>query len=111
MGRLLAGGSVIGKAAAFLIPPLKGEGRRALSAFTRVFDALWRAGVGERSDRPPPGRSLRSRPPSPATGGGIRSQIAPSTGKASRARDNASRACAASAAITRLSVSTESKLC
>jgi hypothetical protein len=32
-------------AAASLHPPLEGEGRRAISVFTRVFDALWRAGV------------------------------------------------------------------
>jgi hypothetical protein len=27
-------------------PPPCGEGRRAISAFTHVFDTLWRVGVG-----------------------------------------------------------------
>ena len=37
--------------------PLQGGGRRAISAFTRVFDALWRGGWGSmlvRNDVPPP---------------------------------------------------------
>src|SRR4051794_15949920 len=39
---------VIRAGAAHSHPPLEGEGRRAISAFTRVFDALCRGGRGER---------------------------------------------------------------
>jgi hypothetical protein len=50
----------------FLYLPLKGGGRRAISAFTRVFDALWRVGWGS-TDLPP---VLTPTPTLPLSGGG-----------------------------------------
>ncbi len=48
--------------ACFLIPPLQGEGRRATSAFTRVFDALWRAGGLSAMENPHPPLALLAAP-------------------------------------------------
>src|ERR1041385_8766967 len=52
--------------------PLKGGGRRATSAFTRVFDALWRGGGGSimRPIGPPP-------PPPPFKGRERTTRVAP----------------------------------
>src|SRR5690606_35913605 len=58
----------------FFTSPLCGRGRRAISAFTRVFDALWRAGCGVDANglngTPHPVSRWRSKPPSPTRGEG-----------------------------------------